>query len=232
MEKIAEISHEYYNNDLRGGEGHMEVGKLIMNVTQAKAHMTLSVKPFGCMPSAGVSDGVQSAITEKFPGTIYCPVETSGDGRVNFYSRVQMYLFKAKMAAQNEFTRVCNENGVTREQIQAFLTANPTYGDSLHRAPHSHNGTAADYVAEIAPIIGMSRMERIKHRLVSLTKESTSAAKKAPHMVIHLVSATVKEAPNTVKRVKEDVALFRELRTAKKASAKASVETMDAAAEE
>ncbi|MGH7283351.1 MAG: 2-hydroxyglutaryl-CoA dehydratase, partial [Polyangiaceae bacterium] len=61
MKAIAEISHEYYNNDLRGGEGHMEVGKLIMNVLHAKAHMTLSVKPFGCMPSAGVSDGVQSA---------------------------------------------------------------------------------------------------------------------------------------------------------------------------
>ena len=87
MEKIAEVSHGYYNNDLRGGEGHMEVGKLIMNVVHQKAHMTLSVKPFGCMPSAGVSDGVQSAITEKFPGTIFCPVETSGDGRVNFYSR-------------------------------------------------------------------------------------------------------------------------------------------------
>ena len=29
--------------------------------------MTLSVKPFGCMPSAGVSDGVQSMITEKYP---------------------------------------------------------------------------------------------------------------------------------------------------------------------
>ena len=68
MDDIAEISHEYYNNDLRGGEGHMEVGKLIMNVVDSKAHMTLSVKPFGCMPSAGVSDGVQSAITEKFPG--------------------------------------------------------------------------------------------------------------------------------------------------------------------
>jgi predicted nucleotide-binding protein (sugar kinase/HSP70/actin superfamily) len=233
MEKIAEISHDYYNNDLRGGEGHMEVGKLIMNVVHSKAHMTLSVKPFGCMPSAGVSDGVQSAITEKFPGTIYCPVETSGDGRVNFYSRVQMYLFKAKMAAQNEFLRVCNEHGVTREQLQAFLAANPTYGDALHRAPHAHNGTASDYVAEIAPIISMTRWERTKHSLVALTKRSTEAAKKSPHMVVHLVGAAVKEAPNTVKRVKEDVALFRELRIAKKANAKSGVtETMDAAAEE
>ena len=68
MFEIAKVSHEYYTNDLRGGEGHMEVGKLIMNVVKSKAHMTLSVKPFGCMPSAGVSDGVQSAITEKFPG--------------------------------------------------------------------------------------------------------------------------------------------------------------------
>ena len=71
--------------------------------------MTLSVKPFGCMPSAGVSDGVQSAITEKFPGTIFCPVETSGDGRVNFYSRVQMYLFKAKQAALAEYERALDD---------------------------------------------------------------------------------------------------------------------------
>ena len=33
---IAEVSHDYYNNDLRGGEGHMEVGKLIMNVVHRR----------------------------------------------------------------------------------------------------------------------------------------------------------------------------------------------------
>ena len=87
--------------------------------------MTLSVKPFGCMPSAGVSDGVQSAITEKFPGTIFCPVETSGDGRVNFYSRVQMYLFKAKQVAIAEYERACSRHGVTREQVEAFLDGDP-----------------------------------------------------------------------------------------------------------
>ena len=80
MDAVAEVAAPYYNNDLRGGEGHMEVGKLILNVVKSKAHMTLSVKPFGCMPSSGVSDGVQSLITEKFPGTIFCAVETSGDG--------------------------------------------------------------------------------------------------------------------------------------------------------
>src|SRR5207253_1881570 len=150
------ISHEYYNNDLRGGEGHMEVGKLIMNVVDAKAHMTLSVKPFGCMPSAGVSDGVQSAITEKFPGTIFCPVETSGDGRVNFYSRVQMYLFKAKQAAVAEYDRALVEHGVTKEQVRSFLDANPKYESPLHKAAHSYAGNCADIVAEIAPFITKS----------------------------------------------------------------------------
>ena len=67
MDTVAEAAAPYYNNHLRGGEGHMEVGKLILNVAKAKAPMTLSVKPFGCMPSAGVSDGVQSLITEKYP---------------------------------------------------------------------------------------------------------------------------------------------------------------------
>src|SRR5258708_10719937 len=166
MNAIAAISHEYYNNDLRGGEGHMEVGKLIMNVIHSKAHMTLSVKPFGCMPSAGVSDGVQSAISEKFPGTIFCPVETSGDGRVNFYSRVQMYLFKAKQAAVSEYQRALSENGVTLEQVRAFLAANPRYGSALHKAPHAYAGNCADLVAEIAPYITKTRMQRVRDRIL------------------------------------------------------------------
>jgi predicted nucleotide-binding protein (sugar kinase/HSP70/actin superfamily) len=115
----------------------MEVGKLIMNVVNSKAHMTLSVKPFGCMPSAGVSDGVQSAISEKFPGTIFCPVETSGDGRVNFYSRVQMYLFKAKKAAVAEYERRARRTASRGEQVKAFLAANPRFASSLHKAPHA-----------------------------------------------------------------------------------------------
>jgi predicted nucleotide-binding protein (sugar kinase/HSP70/actin superfamily) len=71
----------------------MEVGKLILNVIHNKSHMTVSVKPFGCMPSSGVSDGVQTAITELYPQSIFCAVETSGDGDVNFYSRVGSSIF-------------------------------------------------------------------------------------------------------------------------------------------
>ena len=55
MDEIAQVANEHYNNQLRGGEGHMEVGKLILNVVKKKVNMTVSVKPFGCMPSSGVS---------------------------------------------------------------------------------------------------------------------------------------------------------------------------------
>ena len=228
MFEIAKVSHEYYNNDLRGGEGHMEVGKLIMNVLQSKAHMTLSVKPFGCMPSAGVSDGVQSAISEKLPGTIFCPVETSGDGRVNFYSRVQMYLFKAKQAAIAELERAHVENGVTPEQVRAFLDANPRFDRALHKAPHAYAGTAADLVAEVAPYITKTRAQRWGGRALAFASRSSEAARKSPHMVIAVVKSAVDAAPEVAARLKEDVALLREARRAKKS---APQQAMDAAAE-
>ena len=230
MFEIARVSDEYYNNDLRGGEGHMEVGKLIMNVLHAKAHMTLSVKPFGCMPSASVSDGVQSAITEKFPGTIFCPVETSGDGRVNFYSRVQMYLFKAKQAAAAELDRACQEHGVTIEQVRAYLVANPHNGRSLHKAPHQYAGAAADLVAEIAPYITQTRAQRLRGRAERFFRSTSENARKSPHMIVKLVKGAVEAAPEVAARVKEDVAAYVEVKKAKKA-AKAAPQAIDAAAE-
>ena len=233
MNEIAEISHKYYNNDLRGGEGHMEVGKLIMNVTKSKAHMTLSVKPFGCMPSAGVSDGVQSAITEKFPGTIFCPVETSGDGRVNFYSRVQMYLFKAKKAAVAEYDRSLETAGVTRDEVRAFLDANPRYASSLHKAPHIYSGNCADIVAEVAPFITQSRTERLKNRLLGTAKATAKAATGSPHIVLNMFKDAVVAAPSVAAKVKEDIILLQETRKATKAKKKlAAVEQATAHAAE
>jgi predicted nucleotide-binding protein (sugar kinase/HSP70/actin superfamily) len=228
MFEIAKVSHEYYNNDLRGGEGHMEVGKLIMNVLQSKAHMTLSVKPFGCMPSAGVSDGVQSAISEKLPGTIFCPVETSGDGRVNFYSRVQMYLFKAKQAAISELDRAYVENGVTAEQVRAFLDANPRFDRALHKSPHTYAGTAADLVAQVAPYITKTRAQRWRGRVEAFASRSGATARKSPHMVVSVVKSAALAVPEVAARLKEDVALLREARRAKKS---APQPVMDVAAE-
>lgn len=117
MDEIAKVAHEHYNNHVRGGEGHMEVGKLILNVIKKKVNMTISVKPFGCMPSSSVSDGVQSIITEKYPEAIFLPIETTGDGAINVYSRIQMMLFKAKQSAQKEYEEALAKKNIQAEQL-------------------------------------------------------------------------------------------------------------------
>ncbi|HJL15701.1 MAG TPA: 2-hydroxyglutaryl-CoA dehydratase [Sandaracinaceae bacterium LLY-WYZ-13_1] len=161
MDEVAEAGHSYYNQELRGGEGHMEVAKLILNVIHQKAHMTLSVKPFGCMPSSGVSDGVQSVITERFPEAIFCAVETSGDGAVNFYSRVQMFLFKARQRALAEFQAALDEHGVTVEQLRE-VAAGTHWASPFYRAPHRTAGSGADLVHHLAPLVGAGPLERAR----------------------------------------------------------------------
>ncbi len=145
MNQIAEAAHTYYNNHLRGGEGHMEVGKLILNVVKKKVNMTVSIKPFGCLPSSGVSDGIQSMITEMYPEAIFLPIETTGDGAVNVYSRIQMMLFKAKQAANKEFHQALKEKGITENQLKNAL--NPSKGNiSIIPLKHKAACTAANVV--------------------------------------------------------------------------------------
>ncbi len=183
MDEVAEVAAPYYSNDLRGGEGHMEVGKLILNVVKQKAHLTVSVKPFGCMPSSGVSDGVQSLITARFPGTLFCAVETSGDGAANFYSRVQMYLFKARAAAEAEFQRALAENGVTEAQVREFVSKHPRFNSPLHKSPHRAAGSAADLVYEVAPYITQTRAQRAVKGLRSMANHVVKAARATPAVV-------------------------------------------------
>lgn len=142
MGEIARVADEHYNNQLRGGEGHMEVGKLILNAVGHKANMTVSVKPFGCMPSSGVSDGVQSLIAERYPDSMFLPIETTGDGAVNVYSRVQMMLFKAKQKAQKEFDEALRQKGYA----SAILPESPKVTHPLRTSRHFVACTAANVV--------------------------------------------------------------------------------------
>jgi predicted nucleotide-binding protein (sugar kinase/HSP70/actin superfamily) len=164
MEQIAEVSHAFYDNNLRGGEGHMEIGKLIQNVAYSKVNMTLSVKPFGCMPSSSVSDGIQSFITELYPQGIFLPIETNGDGAVNVYSRVQMQLFKAKQQAQKEVDKALADVGMTMDEVRAYLAKHPTMMSPFHRAPHKAGCTAADLVYEVGA--RKRRLTFLKERVI------------------------------------------------------------------
>jgi predicted nucleotide-binding protein (sugar kinase/HSP70/actin superfamily) len=204
MDEIAETAHQHYNNNVRGGEGHMEVGKFILNVLHNKSHMTLSVKPFGCMPSSGVSDGVQSLITAKYPQSIFCAIETSGDGKVNVQSRVQMFLFKARQAAQKEYAELLERLGIDREQAAAFFARHPRYGSPLHRAPHAAAGTAADRLAEVAPLLGKSALQVRLHEARGLAARAAAAVQAAPGWLARLHRKLVTRGPDLMAQAREE----------------------------
>jgi predicted nucleotide-binding protein (sugar kinase/HSP70/actin superfamily) len=150
LKELGKISHKYYDMHLRGGESFLEVGKVISNVLHNKVNMTVSVKPFGCMPSSGVSDGVQSLVTELHPHAIFLAVETSGDAAINVYSRVQMQLFKAKQAALKEFDQSLEQYDMDKGEFEQYVANHADLRQSLHRSKHNAGCTAADLVHEVA----------------------------------------------------------------------------------
>jgi len=196
MNEIAQISHAFYDNNLRGGEGHMEVGKLIQNVAYAKVNMTLSVKPFGCMPSSSVSDGIQSFITELYPQGIFLPIETNGDGAVNVYSRVQMQLFKAKQLAQREVDQALADVGMTMDEVRAYLKKHPSMASAFHRAPHKAGCTTADLVYEVGA--KKNRLSYLKNKVVSTVTRKAKAEHEEAH--VKLLAIAKKAAAKTMNK--------------------------------
>ncbi len=146
MAELAAASHAFYPTELRGGEGHLEVGKLVTAARDHKADLVLSVKPFGCMPSSSVSDGIQALVTTRLPEANFLPIETSGDGATNVYSRVQMALFKARARAEATFARTLAQAGLTPARAAERLAARPRLGRALFDPPSATAVTAANLV--------------------------------------------------------------------------------------
>ncbi len=100
LDHLAEIGYDFYHPEIFGGEGNLEIAEAIYYA--GKIDGFISSKPFGCMPSSGVSDGVQSKITSLYPSLNFLSIETSGDNEVNILSRVSMLLFKAKQNVRRQ----------------------------------------------------------------------------------------------------------------------------------
>jgi predicted nucleotide-binding protein (sugar kinase/HSP70/actin superfamily) len=96
------------------------------------------------MPSSGVSDGIQSAVLNRLPQAIFCPVETSGDGEVNFQSRVLMYLFKARRRAKEEFEEVLRARHTSFDQVVRKMKR--VQKRATYYPPHVIAGSAANRV--------------------------------------------------------------------------------------
>ncbi|MEC7947571.1 MAG: 2-hydroxyglutaryl-CoA dehydratase, partial [Myxococcota bacterium] len=144
MDEVKELAEEHYDTFVRGGEAHMEVGKVIHFAKDKHNHMTVSVKPFGCMPSSGVSDGVQSVVTARYPEMIFLPIETTGDGEVNVHSRVQMMLFKARQKAKDELEQALSDTGMDKATFKKRLQGSRRWRNAFLQPPHKVAGRAAN----------------------------------------------------------------------------------------
>ena len=100
--KLAQMAGEHFDLHVDGGEDHMEVAHHIHIAKHKLADLIISVKPFTCLSSSGVSDGVQSKISDLYPNVEFISVETNGDSATNFYSRIQMALQKVIRPEQTE----------------------------------------------------------------------------------------------------------------------------------
>jgi predicted nucleotide-binding protein (sugar kinase/HSP70/actin superfamily) len=149
--ELAEMAHPFYNQFARGGEGHLEVGKNVYYTVHKLCHMVLALKPFGCMPSSQ-SDGVQSAVINKFKDMIFLPVETSGEGEVNAHSRVQMALGEAKVKAKLEFEETLKSTGKNLDDIRGYIAEHPELKRPFYHVPHVEGvtGTAAQFVLHVS----------------------------------------------------------------------------------
>jgi len=161
--ELAELAHPFYNQFARGGEGHLEVGKNVYYTVHKLCHMVLALKPFGCMPSSQ-SDGVQSAVINKFKDMIFLPIETSGEGEVNAHSRVQMALGEAKVKAKAEFEEALKSTGKRLDDIKGYIAEHPELRRPFYHVPHRPGiaGTAAQFILHVSD--RMDSSTRFWHR--------------------------------------------------------------------
>jgi hypothetical protein len=132
----------------------MEVGKAIYYASNHMAHMVLSLKPFGCMPSTQ-SDGAQAAVTSAYPEMIFLPIETSGEGDINAYSRTQMALGEAKVKCKAEYAEVVARCGYPLAQIQKYVADHKELRRPIQIIPHQDKvvGQGASFVLHVASLM-------------------------------------------------------------------------------
>jgi predicted nucleotide-binding protein (sugar kinase/HSP70/actin superfamily) len=174
--RLERLGHPYYNSRAEGGEGHLEVAKNIYYSSENLAHLVLSLKPFGCLPSTQ-SDGAQGAVAADYPGSTFLPIETSGEGDISAYSRVQMALGEVKIKCKDEFNRALARSGYTLEQIRGYVAEHRRLRRPLQHVPDAEGvtGRAANYVLYVGRLMDRdARWSRLGETQVA--KRASAAA--------------------------------------------------------
>ncbi|HEB56449.1 MAG TPA: hypothetical protein ENI98_09125 [Gammaproteobacteria bacterium] len=141
--KMAMFGKNYYTLENQGGEAHLECAHLVEMAKENTAHLMISVKPFGCMPSSAVSDGIQAKILEDYPDANFLAIETTGDSPVLFYSRIQMALYKAKKRADTEVRLLLQKHSCSSQSAMNMLASNSKVNDYRYYPTAQAAGTTA-----------------------------------------------------------------------------------------
>jgi predicted nucleotide-binding protein (sugar kinase/HSP70/actin superfamily) len=149
--ELQKLAHPFFNSRSDGGEGHLEIAKNIYCNNNNLAHMVLSLKPFGCLPSTQ-SDGAQAAVVSHYKDIIYLPIETSGEGEINAHSRVQMALGEAKVKAKSEFKKIIKETGFTLRELRDYVDKHPEMKRPTYHIPYYKGvtGKASRFVKHVS----------------------------------------------------------------------------------
>lgn len=147
---LSSLAAPYFNTFLRGGEGHLEVGKTLYYTRHKLCHLVLALKPFGCLPSIQ-SDAVQASLVERIPEVSFLSIETSADGEVHAHSRVQMALAEARAKAAAEFAQALKAAHHSLEEIRSFVSMHRELRQSsfsIRRRPGIVS-TAANFLLQV-----------------------------------------------------------------------------------
>jgi len=176
QQALSELATPYYNTFLRGGEGHLEVAKTLYYTRHKVCHLVLALKPFGCLPSVQ-SDAVQASLVERFPEVSFLPVETSADGEIHAYSRVQMALSEARAKASTEFECALSHAHHSLDDIRDFVAERPLMRHALYPIPR-HPGvasTAANFLLHADGLMSAHSAWNLASRLRGTREFITSA---------------------------------------------------------
>lgn len=120
--ELAELASEHVNPSLRGGYGHIEIGLALRARRERRGHVLLSVRSFGCVPSAGITDAIlPAALAGELP---FLALDVSGDGEAARESRLSLRVSGALDLAYDEVRRACEQRGVD-ESFARTLAIDP-----------------------------------------------------------------------------------------------------------
>lgn len=120
---LAALASAHYDPRVRGGSAHLEVGRALQAVRDRTAHLVLSLKPFGCLPSSSLSDGILSVRLRQTASPSFLAIETTGDADATAESRMEMALHAATLTASAELEAASADAAMTTDEALLLLGA-------------------------------------------------------------------------------------------------------------